>query len=87
MRKCLGRRAAPHGKAENLELSDDALQRQAQAIADAHPMRRLDAFRIEMNLTAVDGRRRKTPRLEKPGMPEPFVEAVIVGFFLGCHKL
>src|ERR1700675_4188520 len=28
----------PLGKAQDLELRDDALQRQAQAVADAHPM-------------------------------------------------
>jgi len=32
--------AATLGKAQNLELRNDALQRDAQAVADAHPMSR-----------------------------------------------
>ena len=82
----LGRRPAPHGKSENFELPHDTLQRQTQTIADAHPMRRLYPLRIQMHFAAVDGRRRKTSRLEKPGLPEPFIEAMVVGLFLGCHK-
>src|SRR6266404_3436927 len=55
-------------------------------IADSNTMRRLDAFRIQMDFAAVDGRRRKTSRLEEPGMPQPFVQTMIVGVLLGCHK-
>jgi hypothetical protein len=86
MRERLGRRPAPHGEPQNFELPDDPLQRQTQTIADPHPMRRLHPFGIHMNFAAIDGRRRKTSRLEKPGVPEPFIEAMIVGSFLGCHK-
>jgi hypothetical protein len=38
-------------------------------IADSHTMRRLDAFRIQMDLAAVDGRGRETSSFEEPGMP------------------
>jgi hypothetical protein len=55
-------------------------------IADSHTMRRLDAFRIQMDLAAVDGRGRETSSFEEPGMPQPFVQTMIVGVLLGCHK-
>src|ERR1700743_3145893 len=51
----LCRRAAPRGKPKHFKFPHNPLQRQAQSIADAHPVRRLDAFAIEMNLAAVDG--------------------------------
>jgi hypothetical protein len=49
-------------------------------------MRRLDAFRIQMDLAAVDGRRRETSSLEEPGVPQPFVQSMIITILLGCHK-
>ena len=86
MSQCLGRRAAPRGKAENFKFPHDPLQRQTQTIADAHVMRRFYAFRIKMDLAAVDGGRCQAARFEKPGMPEPFVEPMVLGFFRRCHK-
>jgi len=82
----LRRRAAPHGKAEDFEFPDDALQRQTQPIADAHPMCGLDPFRIEMDLAAVDGGRCQAAGLEKSRVPQPFIEAMVISFFLCCHK-
>ena len=76
----LGSRSASRWQAEDLELRNDALQRQAQMIADAHAMRRFDAFRVQMNFAAADGGRRQTARLVEPGMPQPLIEAMIVGF-------
>src|SRR5580692_10339534 len=55
-------------------------------IADSNTVRRLDAFGIQVDLAAVDRRRRQTPGLEEPGMPQPFVQAMIVIVLVSCHK-
>lgn len=86
MGRGLRRRPAPRGKPENCKFPHDALQRQTHAIADAHPVRRFDAFRVEMDFAAVDGSGCQAARLEKSGMPKPFIETMVISFFFGCHK-
>ncbi len=56
------------------------MQRQAQAIADAHPMSRLHPLGVQVNLAAGDGSGGEASRLVKPAMPQPFVQSVNVGF-------
>src|SRR5579862_3615605 len=65
----LGRRTAAQRQTEHFEFSHDSLQREAQAIADAHTMRRLDPLGVQMHFPAADRGRRQAPRLEKAGMP------------------
>jgi hypothetical protein len=85
MRRRLGSGPAPLGQAKNLEFSDDPLLRQAQAIAHSNTVRRFDAFRVEARLAPVDGGGREAARLEEPGVPKPFVQAVIFALLVGCH--
>src|ERR1700688_1720178 len=68
------------GKAENLELRDDALQRQAQAVADAHPMSRFHPVGVQVNFAAGDRGGGQASRLVKPAMPQPFVQSMNIGF-------
>ncbi len=68
------------GKAQNLELRDHAVQRQAQAVADAHPMSRLHPVGVQVNLAAGDGGGGQASRLVKPAMPQPFVQSLNIGF-------
>jgi hypothetical protein len=82
-RLCRG--AAPRRQAEYFEFGHDALQRQAHVIANSNAMRRFDALRIEMDLTAIDGSGGETSRLEESGMPQPFVQAMIVTLLCCCH--
>ncbi len=82
----LGGRSAPRGQPQYFEFRHDTLQRQAQAIADAHAMRRFDALRVQMNFAAVDRSRRQASRFVKTGMPQPFVEAMLSVFSVGCHN-
>jgi hypothetical protein len=49
-------------------------------------MRRLDTLPIQVNLAAVDRGGGQAARFEKPRMPKPFIEAMVIGFFFGCHK-
>lgn len=77
---------APRRQAAHFEFRNYTLQRQTQAIANANAMRRLDAFGIQVHLAAVDGHGRKTARLEEPDVPQPFVQAMIIGFFVGWHN-
>jgi glycine C-acetyltransferase len=82
-----GGRPAPLRESQNLKFRDDSLQRQAHAIAGSHAMRRFHTIAVQVNLAAIDGRRRKTSSLVEPGMPEPLVEAVTIEFLVSCHKL
>jgi len=86
VRECLGRRPAPHGQAADFEFRHDSLQRQAHMIANSNAMRGLYALGIQMNLAAVDGRRREAAGFEEPGMPQPFVQAMIITVLISCHK-
>jgi glycine C-acetyltransferase len=74
------RRTAPLRQPQYFELGDDSLQRQTQAIPNAHAMRRLDPVRIKVNLAAGDGRRREIAGFVEAAIPEPFVQSVTIGF-------
>jgi glycine C-acetyltransferase len=81
-----GCRAATHRQAQGCELTDDALQRQGDAIAHLDPMRRFDALAVQMNLAARNGFRGETAGFEESGMPQPFVEAMTVVGLIDFHK-
>ncbi len=80
MRLRFRRGTPPLGKAQHLELGDDALQRQAQAVADAYPVSRLHSLGVQVNLPAGDGGGGHASRLVEPAMPKPFVQSVNIGF-------
>jgi glycine C-acetyltransferase len=80
LRLRLHRRTAPLRQPQYFELGDDSLQRQTQAIPNAHAMRRLDPVRVEVNLAAGDGRRREIAGFVEAAIPEPFVQSVTIGF-------
>jgi glycine C-acetyltransferase len=71
---------APLGKAQHLELRNDALQRHAQAVADPHPMSGFYPVGVQVNLAAGDGGGGQASRLVKPAMPQPLVQSVNIGF-------
>src|SRR5450631_314805 len=73
-------RSATLGKAQDLELCDDAPQRQAQAVADAHPMGRFHPLGVQVNLAAGNGGGGQASRLVKPAMPQPFVQSLNIAF-------
>ena len=68
------------GKAQNLKLGDHAVQRQAQAVADSHPMSRLHPVGVQMNLAAVDGGGGQASRLVEPAIQKPYVQSLHIGF-------
>ncbi|MEA3175579.1 MAG: glycine C-acetyltransferase [Gammaproteobacteria bacterium] len=80
-------RAAASGQPQHLKLRDDALQIQADVIANAHAVRGLDALGIQMHFAAGDRSRGKTACFVKARMPQPFVQAGIRILIIGCHRL
>ena len=86
MRLSLARGPPANGQTQYLEFTHNALQRQAQAITDTHPVRRLDALAVQVNLTAVDRSSCRAPRFVKSGVPQPLVQSRMLILVLACHK-
>jgi hypothetical protein len=86
LRLRLGCRAAPRRQPQYLELGHHPLQREAQPIADSHPMCRLDTLGVQMHFPAVDRGGRQAPRFVKTGVPKPLVQSMIISLLVACHK-
>src|ERR1700679_1283884 len=69
LRLRLGCRTTPRRQPQYLELGHHPLQREAQPIADSHPVCRFDTLGVQMHFPAADRRGRQAPRFVKTGVP------------------
>jgi hypothetical protein len=79
------RGSAPLGQPQHLEFGDDSLQRQADAIADADAVRGLDPLGVQMHLASGDRGAGQGAGFVKSRIPEPFVQAMDLGFVVRFH--
>jgi len=81
----LGGGAAAVRQSQHLEFGNDALQRQAEAIADPDAMSGLYPLGVQVHLASVDGGGGQGAGFVKSRVPQPFVQTVVFRILVRPH--